>query len=474
MCSSSRPFAPSRQASNSQFPILNSSISSLSQPAIIVENLSKKFRIGTGGGPGYHRLSEAAAGIPRALYNSARNLFPDSSPRPETGRGAGGEEPVSTLNSSPDFWALKDVSFEVQPGEVVGIIGRNGAGKSTLLKVLSRITEPTSGRFGVRGRVASLLEVGTGFHPELTGRENIYVSGITLGMTRAEIKKRFDEIVDFSGVEKFLDTPVKHYSSGMQVRLGFAVAAHLESEILIVDEVLAVGDAEFQKKCVGKMSGIAGDGRTILFVSHNMQTVRSFCSTAVILNGGENENKCDASLAIQRYQQSREFCEWLTLRQTWNIETAPGNHRMRLVEFDIRPETGDVIEIRSGCRIKLVVACLEPIPFLDATVELRTLDGLIVLHDGFVFTAEDAESAAYQVLLSIPPWTLNAGTYSLSLIFGQYRSCLVWRQDDVVLLKVEHTYSAETPSPRPGVVRTRLKPTSEKRSLDSLPNKLSC
>ncbi|WP_146582910.1 ABC transporter ATP-binding protein [Neorhodopirellula pilleata] len=228
-------------------------------------------------------------GLPRYAYNQLRPPRPESC-KP-TALAAGSSQPTAnsqppTAPQSPDFWALKDVSFEVQPGEVVGIIGRNGAGKSTLLKILSRITEPTSGRFGVRGRVASLLEVGTGFHPELTGRENIYVSGITLGMTRSEIKKRFDEIVDFSGVEKFLDTPVKHYSSGMQVRLGFAVAAHLESEILIIDEVLAVGDAEFQKRCISKMGDVASGGRTVLFVTHMLDAVRRMCSTALVLDRG--------------------------------------------------------------------------------------------------------------------------------------------------------------------------------------------
>ena len=187
-----------------------------------------------------------------------------------------------------EFWALKDVSFEVKQGEVLGIIGRNGAGKSTLLKILSRITEPTEGRVSLRGRVASLLEVGTGFHPELTGRENIFLNGAILGMTQREIRKKFDEIVAFAEVEKFLDTPVKHYSSGMYVRLAFAVAAHLEPEILVVDEVLAVGDAEFQKKCLGKMDEVSRrEGRTVLFVSHNMGVISNLCSLAIWLDAGQ-------------------------------------------------------------------------------------------------------------------------------------------------------------------------------------------
>src|ERR1700682_2569479 len=188
-----------------------------------------------------------------------------------------------STESTEDFWALKDVSFEVKQGEAVGIIGRNGAGKSTLLKILSRITEPTEGRVTLRGRVASLLEVGTGFHPELTGRENIFLNGAILGMTRLEIRRKFDEIVAFAEIEKFLDTPVKRYSSGMYVRLAFAVAAHLEPDILGVDEVLAVGDANFQRKCLGKMKDVAGHGRTILFVSHDMSAVRRLCRRAILL-----------------------------------------------------------------------------------------------------------------------------------------------------------------------------------------------
>ncbi|WP_075091013.1 ABC transporter ATP-binding protein [Haloferula sp. BvORR071] len=204
-----------------------------------------------------------------------------------------------------EFWALKDVSFEVKRGEVLGIIGRNGAGKSTLLKILSRITEPSAGRVVLDGRVASLLEVGTGFHPELSGRENIFLNGAILGMSKAEIRRKFDEIVDFSGVEKFLDTPVKRYSSGMYVRLAFAVAAHLEPEILILDEVLAVGDADFQKKCLGKMQDVARNGRTVLFVSHNMTAIKSLCSSAILLKAGKCEYQGSIDGALALYAQNK-------------------------------------------------------------------------------------------------------------------------------------------------------------------------
>src|SRR6476660_5241216 len=204
-------------------------------------------------------------------------------------------------DKTEEFWALKDVIFEVKRGEVVGIIGRNGAGKSTLLKILSRITEPTRGKIHLRGRVASLLEVGTGFHAELTGRENVFLNGAILGMNRVEIRQKFDEIVAFSGVEKFIDTPVKRYSSGMYVRLAFAVAAHLEPEILVVDEVLAVGDAAFQKKCLGKMDNIAKGGRPVLFVSHNMPAVSGLCDRVIWLNGGQIEKEGPARAVVRRY-----------------------------------------------------------------------------------------------------------------------------------------------------------------------------
>lgn len=218
-----------------------------------------------------------------------------------------------------DFWALKDVSFDVEQGEVIGIIGKNGAGKSTLLKVLSKITQPTEGRIEINGRVASLLEVGTGFHPELTGRENIYLNGTLLGMTRKEVAEKLEEIVEFSGVRKFIDTPVKHYSSGMYVRLAFSVAAHLEPEILIIDEVLAVGDAEFQKKCMGKMKDVAGEGRTVIFVSHDLAAVRKLCTRGVLLEHGEIIYKGDTQKVLDKYNQ-RSVANKDFINSSWNKE----------------------------------------------------------------------------------------------------------------------------------------------------------
>jgi lipopolysaccharide transport system ATP-binding protein len=269
----------------------------MSDVIISVEELGKKYVLShQGERGGYTRFSEKLESWIKkpfaALAGGGRrevegNLPPTSFHLPQP--------------SHEEFWALKDVSFEVKRGEVVGIIGRNGAGKSTLLKILSRITEPTEGRVTLRGRVASLLEVGTGFHPELTGRENIFLNGAILGMTKAEIKKKFDEIVAFAEVERFLDTPVKRYSSGMYVRLAFAVAAHLEPEILVVDEVLAVGDAEFQKKCLGKMKDVATGGRTVLFVSHNMGAVQTLCSQGLLLNRGCLEHAGPIRETIQKY-----------------------------------------------------------------------------------------------------------------------------------------------------------------------------
>lgn len=258
------------------------------EPAIRVNGLSKRYRIGSKPGEPYRTLRES---LSTAAAESWQKLT-------RMGGRAGTE---GERGADREFWALKDVSFEVPPGEVVGIIGRNGAGKSTLLKILSRITEPTSGRAEFVGRLGSLLEVGTGFHPELTGRENIFLNGSILGMSRREIARRFDEIVAFSEVERFLDTPVKRYSSGMYVRLAFAVAAHLEPEVLVVDEVLAVGDTEFQKKCMGRMQDIGRHGRTVLFVSHNMTAVQQLCTSAILIASGNLIDQGSTEAIVSRY-----------------------------------------------------------------------------------------------------------------------------------------------------------------------------
>ena len=264
----------------------------MSDSVIQVEHLGKRYRIRhqQQGGMRYKALRDVLTDRTKSV---ARRLWSLTARNPQS---------AIRNPQSEDFWALKDVSFEVKQGETLGIIGRNGAGKSTLLKILSRITEPTEGRVRMRGRVASLLEVGTGFHPELTGRENIFLNGAILGMHRAEIKQKFDEIVAFAEVEKFLDTPVKRYSSGMYVRLAFAVAAHLEPEILIVDEVLAVGDAEFQKKCLGKMQEVSrNQGRTVLFVSHNLQAVRNLCTRGIVMGAGSKSFDGETGSALEAY-----------------------------------------------------------------------------------------------------------------------------------------------------------------------------
>lgn len=258
-------------------------------PAIVVRNISKRYRIGLV----QDQRRTLATSIVNALRSPIDNL---RQLRQLTHFSKNGHE-------EDVIWALKDISFEVEPGEVVGLIGQNGAGKSTLLKVISRITHPTSGRLELRGQVSSLLEVGTGFHPELTGRENIYLNGTILGMRRREIERKFDEIVDFSGVEQFVDTPIKRYSTGMRVRLAFSVAAHLEPEILLVDEVLAVGDAAFQKKSLGKMKSVASHGRTVLFVSHQMDAVRSLCSRAILLTDGHIEADGETNSVVNRYMK---------------------------------------------------------------------------------------------------------------------------------------------------------------------------
>jgi lipopolysaccharide transport system ATP-binding protein len=321
-------------------------------PAIRVEQLSKRYwlnRTGTGRRPAYRSLREELVAGAKAPFGRWH-----------------------TRTTREAFWALREVSLEIAPGEVVGVIGRNGAGKSTLLKVLSRITRPTAGEVRLRGRMGSLLEVGTGFHPELSGRENVYLSGAILGMTRREIQRKFDEIVEFAGVESFLDTPVKRYSSGMNVRLGFAVAAHLEPEILLVDEVLAVGDAEFQTKCLGKMRDVAASGRTVMLVSHHLASIRNLCSRALLLDEGKIVADDVPATAIATYlaagEQSSgetevELRAWpgrygdqsariVAARLVGETESAtnrfPRNGRLA-VEFDVESETPTQAHVSAVC-----------------------------------------------------------------------------------------------------------------------------
>jgi lipopolysaccharide transport system ATP-binding protein len=296
----------------------------MSQPIISVHNIGKRYKLGaTHGGRSYKTMRDAMANVIKAPIR----LFSKSINKPE-----------KNILENNYFWALKDISFDVQQGEVLGIIGRNGAGKSTMLKILSQITDPTEGEVRIRGRVASLLEVGTGFHPELTGRENVYLNGAILGMHRSEIKKKFAEIVEFAGVEKFLDTPVKRFSSGMYVRLAFAVAAHLEPEILIVDEVLAVGDAEFQKKCLGKMQAVSGEGRTVIFVSHNMGAIESLCQKVIVLEKGEKVFSGATRDGIDFYLKNsiKIDCTTDLLERKDRI----GNGKVRVKEFTILDKSG--------------------------------------------------------------------------------------------------------------------------------------
>ena len=373
---------------------------------IKVEALSKQYRLGNVG------TGSLAHDVNRAWHRLRGNEDPylkigDANDRTQKG-------------SSEYVWALKDINFNVQQGEVLGIIGRNGAGKSTLLKILSRTTSPTTGTVKIKGRVASLLEVGTGFHPELSGRENIYLNGAILGMGKHEIKNKFDEIVDFAGVERYIDTPVKRYSSGMYVRLAFGVAAHLDSEILIVDEVLAVGDAEFQKKCLGKMGEISkGQGRTVLFVSHNMQAVKQLCKNAVILHNGHLVQYGEVTGTINKYLLD----ESLVLKRSWDISAAPGNEIVKLLKVHVHYEEGTVPENGNFVITKNI----------GVTIQYRVLkEGFSFIHganlynneDVNVFNSHDVTSSVrmekrtpglYEATMWIPGNLMSEGSFSVSI-----------------------------------------------------------
>lgn len=368
---------------------------------IIVENLGKRYTL-------HHQQREQYTALRDVITNGVRSLTKKVF-SPFTLH-------LSPLSASEDFWALKDVSFEVKQGDRIGIIGRNGAGKSTLLKILSRITEPTTGSIRIKGRVASLLEVGTGFHPELTGRENIYLNGAILGMGRQEIRKKFDEIVDFAEIEKFLDTPVKRYSSGMYVRLAFAVAAHLEPEILIVDEVLAVGDAQFQKKCLGKMQDVGKEGRTVLFVSHNMGAVSKLCNNGVLLKEGKVILNTEVDKVVGEYLRSgiqyhkidkRNFVGSLTSAIELEEIFVNGVDESETL---ILPSSEIVISVKGKCDHNLPNFRITFSIFKD---EIR----LLTQHD--TQHPELLPKGKFESRISIPPFFLRPGEYSIAI--GGYR-----------------------------------------------------
>jgi lipopolysaccharide transport system ATP-binding protein len=335
-----------------------------------------------------------------------------------------------------EFWALKDVSFDVMPGDTIGIVGKNGAGKSTLLKILSKITPPTSGNILSRGRIASLLEVGTGFHPELTGRENIFLNGSILGMKRNEIQKQFDAIVDFSGIEKFIDTPLKHYSSGMQLRLAFAVAAFLEPEILIIDEVLAVGDAEFQKKCLGKMGDISKSGRTILFVSHNFAAVQNLCTKGVLLKSGEMVYKGTAIDTINEYLVTGQKEAELNLTERTDRR---GNGRLKLTNIYMTNERDEVIDTAfSGQNIKIVFEFFtpedvirEPIQDIVATLTVKNNQDipLFLHHTRLLKMKIDINSQKGLFIAEIKRLSLPQSSYKIVYSIFQ-RNILLDEMDD--------------------------------------------
>jgi lipopolysaccharide transport system ATP-binding protein len=365
---------------------------------VVFDRVWKKFRIGES-------------------HDSLRDLIPSA-------LGRFFRPTPSVPLAAHEFWAIRDVSFEVGPGDVLGIIGHNGAGKSTALKLLSRILKPTAGRAEVRGRVGALIEVAAGFHPDLTGRENVFLQGAILGMTRADTAARFDEIVAFAELERFIDTPVKHYSSGMYVRLAFAIAAHLEPEILIVDEVLAVGDLAFQQKCLGKMSEVSRDGRTILFVSHNMAVVEKLCQRTIVLHNGQIEFQGDTEQAIQHYVNNMMVCSRADGHVFDISESADRRSRVGRLLKRVELFTGDdlpVIEgirLGSGLKLKIFFELPQPTQSFDIGIGFESMFGqrIFTAHSLFEPERPAGEHVGLQVLVcDIPSFTLMPGAYSMKI-----------------------------------------------------------
>jgi lipopolysaccharide transport system ATP-binding protein len=381
----------------------------MSELAIKVENLSKMYRLGSVG----------TGTISQDLNRTIARLRGKEDPYAKVGL----VNDRSTKSDGDFVWSLKDINFEIKKGDAVGIIGKNGAGKSTLLKILSRVTGPSTGTVKIKGRVASLLEVGTGFHPELSGRDNIFMNGSILGMSRAEIKSKFDEIVDFSGVEKYIDTPVKRYSSGMYVRLAFAVAAHLEPEILIVDEVLAVGDAEFQKKCLGKMQDVnREEGRTVLFVSHNMAAVNRMCDKGIVLKDGQKSFEGNKDEAIKFYLKDSTDLEDTSGIIEWTKENAPGD-LLKLMAIKLMNEYGEnnnIFYIDKSISIEIKYLCTQQ--FSNMRIALQILDE----YENVIFTSTNegiqsitSKAGMHTAKCTIPPDILNKNRYYVFIHFGQ-------------------------------------------------------
>jgi lipopolysaccharide transport system ATP-binding protein len=360
-------------------------------------------------------------------------------------------------NAKDSFSALTDLNFEINQGEVLGIIGRNGAGKSTLLKILSQITKPSNGSIVINGRIASLLEVGTGFHPELSGRENIYLNGTILGMTRKEVKAKFDEIVAFSGVEKFIDTPVKHYSSGMYVRLAFAVAAHLEPEILIIDEVLAVGDADFQKKCLGKMKEVAGDGRTVIFVSHNMEAVKSLCSRALFLEKGRIIKDATPKEVIDFYMQRQSGS---LLSQHYEYNDAPGNEFVKLKSVSITPIREDLkrlITVKSALQLKFEYWNEQDNIATNLSLHLFAATGECVFNIVTQLPVPVLNKGLHTAECLIPGELLNTGVFSISIMVVKDTSVQLFNFEDILTFEVEEERENTNWHGRfPGFVRPKI------------------
>lgn len=429
----------------------------MTEPVIRVAGLGKRYRLGEGlRHTALRNLLGDALRAPLRIFNGTSRVSHEA---PDAESVPAGASAVEVANGRKRFiWALKEVNFEVHQGEVVGLIGRNGAGKSTLLKILARITRPTEGHAEIHGRVGSLLEVGTGFHVELTGRENVYMSGAILGMRKVEINRKFDEIVAFSEVERFLDTPLKHYSSGMQMRLAFAVAAHLEPEILLIDEVLAVGDAAFQKKCLGKMGDVARHGRTILFVSHNIAAVKALCSRAVLIKDGTIAKSGKVAEVVDDYLLGT--APGVTAKEWHDPAGAPGNDSIRVSYIRIIPPDGNAtITIDTGVLIEIGFDNFLENINLDCTVYVASSDGILLFESGHIFSSEgNSRAGSYRLTGRIPEHLLNAGRYSLNVLFGKDQRYVLFRMDDVIFFQVENTSTGRgsNMSVAPGFIRPML------------------